>query len=113
MRGPGYDPVSLTGLFSTGAQVLFYSTGRGNPLGYPAAPCIKICSNSKTYYAMGGDGGDMDINAGAVITEGLSPEALGKRCVDFLLEVCNGRETVPEKHGLGGALCVFSASTPL
>lgn len=35
MRGPGYDPVSLTGLFSTGAQVLFYSTGRGNPWGYP------------------------------------------------------------------------------
>lgn len=113
MRGPGYDPVSLTGLFSTGAQVMFYSTGRGNPLGFPVAPCIKICSNSKTYYAMGGDDGDMDINAGAVITEGLSPEALGERCIAYLLEVLNGKQTVPESRGLGGALCVFQASTPL
>ena len=113
MRGPGYDPVSLTGLFSTGAQALCYSTGRGNPLGFPLAPCVKICSNSKTYYAMGGDDGDMDINAGAVVTEGLSPDELGQRCVNYLLDVLNGKLTVPEKRGLGGALCVFSASTPL
>lgn len=113
MRGPGYDPVSLTGLFATGAQVLFYSTGRGNPLGFPLAPCIKICSNSQTYYSMGGDDGDMDINAGAVITEGMAPSELGKHCVDYLLEVINGKTTVPERRGLGGALCVFSASTPL
>ena len=113
MRGPGYDPVSLTGLFSTGAQALCYSTGRGNPLGFPLAPCVKICSNSKTYYAMGGDDGDMDINAGAVVTEGLSPDELGQRCVNYLIDVLNGKLTVPEKRGLGGALCVFSASTPL
>ena len=113
MRGPGYDPVSLTGLFSTGAQVMFYSTGRGNPLGFPVAPCIKICSNSKTYYAMGGDDGDMDINAGAVVTDGLKPEELGERCISYLLDVLNGKLTVPEKRGLGGALCVFQASTPL
>lgn len=110
MHGPGYDPVSLTGLFATGAQVICFSTGRGNPLGYPAAPCIKICSNSDTFYKVNGD---MDINAGAVITEGLSPEALGKQCVSLLLEVCSGRQTAPEQRGYGGAMCVFSASTPL
>ncbi len=114
MRGPGYDPVSLTGLFATGAQVFFFSTGRGNPLGFPVAPCIKICSNSKTYAAVGGGSdGDMDLNAGAVVTEGLAPEELGARCVRYLLEVLNGMQTVPERHGLGGALCVFQSSTPL
>ena len=114
MRGPGYDPVSLTGLFSTGAQAFFFSTGRGNPLGFPVAPCIKICSNSKTYEAVGGGrDGDMDINAGAVITEGLAPEQLGEKCIRYLLEVLNGKQTVPERHGLGGALCVFQNSTPL
>ena len=114
MRGPGYDPVSLTGLFATGAQVFFFSTGRGNPLGFPVAPCIKICSNSKTYGAVGGGSdGDMDLNAGAVVTEGLAPEELGARCVRYLLEVLNGMQTVPERHGLGGALCVFQSSTPL
>lgn len=113
MHGPGYDPVSLTGLFASGAQVIFYSTGRGNPLGYPTAPCIKICSNSKTYFDVGGNDGDMDINAGAIVTEGLSPEELGEHCISYLLEVCNGRQTAPEKKKYGGAMCVYSASTPL
>lgn len=113
MHGPGYDPVSLTGLFATGAQVFMFATGRGNPLGYPLAPCIKICSDSKTYYAVGGDDGDMDINAGAVVTEGLSPQELGERCISYLLDVCSGKKTMPEKRNYGGAMCVFSASTPL
>ena len=62
---------------------------------------------------MGGDDGDMDINAGAVVTDGLKPEELGERCISYLLDVLNGKLTVPEKRGLGGALCVFQASTPL
>lgn len=113
MHGPGYDPVSLTGLFATGAQVIMFSTGRGNPLGYPLAPCIKVCSNSKTYYAVGGDDGDMDINAGAVVSDGLSPKDLGEKCISYLLEVCSGKKSMPEKRNYGGAMCVFSASTPL
>ena len=55
----------------------------------------------------------MDINAGAVISEGLSPKDLGEQCVSYLLEVCNGLQTAPERRGYGGAMCVFSASTPL
>lgn len=113
MHGPGYDPVSLTGLFATGAQVVLFSTGRGNPLGFPAAPCIKICSNSETYYRLGGENGDMDINAGAVITEGISLDQLGEQCIEYLLNVCNGQLSAPEQKGYGGAMCVFSASTPL
>lgn len=113
MDGPGYDPVSLTGLFATGAQVFLFSTGRGNPLGYPVAPCIKICSNSETYYRVGGENGDIDINAGAVITEGKSLEELGEHCIKYLLDVCNGKLSVPEKKKYGGAMCAYSASTPL
>ena len=112
MDGPGYDTDSLTGIFATGAQLFMFSTGRGNPLGYPVAPVIKICSNSKTYYAVGGDNGDMDINAGAVITEGLKPEELGERCVEYLLDVCNGKQTRPEANGYGGAMCVYSSTSP-
>lgn len=113
MDGPGYDPVSLTGLFATGAQVFLFSTGRGNPLGYPVAPCIKICSNTETYYRVGGENGDIDINAGAVITEGMSLEELGEYCIKYLLDVCNGKLSVPEKKKYGGAMCAYSASTPL
>jgi altronate dehydratase large subunit len=113
MHGPGYDPVSLTGLFATGAQVFLFSTGRGNPLGYPVAPCIKICSNSSTYYRVGGKNGDMDINAGAVISEGMTLEELGEYSIEYLLKVCNGQLSVPEKKNYGGIMCAYSASTPL
>ena len=112
MDGPGYDTDNITGIFASGAQLFMFSTGRGNPLGYPVAPVIKICSNSKTYYAVGGDNGDMDINAGAVITEGLKPEALGEYCIDYLLDVCNGKQTRPEANGYGGAMCVWSSTSP-
>lgn len=112
MDGPGYDPDSLTGMFASGAQVFLFSTGRGNPLGFPAAPVIKICSNTETYLKVGGDGGDMDINAGRMITESVSLEDMGNHTIDYLLKVINGYQTSPEKHGYGGALCVYSRTMP-
>lgn len=112
MDGPGYDPDSLTGMFASGAQVMLFSTGRGNPLGFPVAPVIKICSNSETYFKVGGDGGDMDINAGEMVTDGVSLEEMGDRTVKYLLETINGRQTSPERHGYGGALCVYSKTMP-
>ena len=112
MDGPGYDTDSLTGLFASGAQVILFSTGRGNPLGYPAAPVIKICSNTGTYEAVGGDRGDMDINAGAVITGGITPAELGEKCIETLLQVCSGKLTRPEKNGYGGAMCVWTETSP-
>ncbi len=107
MDGVGYDPTSVTGLAACGAQVVMYSTGRGNPLAHPFVPVIKVCSNSQTYEAVGGIDGDMDINAGAIITEGLSPEKLGEYCVNYLLNTLNGEETRPEKLGYGGAFHVY------
>ena len=45
MTGPGNDSVSITNLLASQAQVLLFTTGRGNPLG-TAVPTIKIASNS-------------------------------------------------------------------
>lgn len=112
MDGPGYDPDSLTGMFASGSQVFLFSTGRGNPLGFPVAPVIKISSNTETFLKVGGVGGDIDINAGAIVTEGKSLAELGEETIAYLLDTINGRETMPEKHGYGGALCVFSSTTP-
>lgn len=108
MHGPGYDPASLTGLFACGAQVFFFTTGRGNPLGFPAAPCVKVCSNDGTFRKVGGARGGMDINAGLVVTGALSMEALKDQCLDMLKAVCSGRETASEQHRYGGIMCIFS-----
>ncbi|MBU0992319.1 MAG: UxaA family hydrolase [Proteobacteria bacterium] len=50
-----------------------FTTGRGNPIGHPACPVIKIASNTAMYHQMTND---MDINAGEVVN-GLSIEDLG------------------------------------
>ncbi|HWP79311.1 MAG TPA: UxaA family hydrolase [Candidatus Acidoferrum sp.] len=112
MDGPGYDTDSMTGMFASGAQVALFSSGRGNPIGFPSAPVIKLCSNPLTYESVGGDGGDMDINCGRIISEGISPKELGEYCVSYLLDVLDGKQTMPEAHNQGGALCIYQTTRP-
>jgi len=110
MNGPGYDPSSLTGLFCSGAQIAMYSTGRGTPLSHPGYPIIKVSSNTKTFEAVGGVNGDMDLNAGAIITDGISLEEMGERAIQYMLEALNGKETRPEKLGYGSTLAVYQST---
>jgi altronate dehydratase large subunit len=50
--GPGYDAPSLTALAAAGSTVMFFSTGRGTPLGSPFVPVIKVTANGPTYEKM-------------------------------------------------------------
>ena len=102
--GPGYVPESITGLFASGAQICVFSSGKGNPIGFPSCPIIKICSNTAAYDAVGGDGGDIDLNAGAIITENVSLEKMGERAIKLMLDVINGKDTVSECHNMGSAV---------
>lgn len=45
VQGPGNDGVSGTAMTVAGAHLLLFTTGRGNPMGFPA-PTLKISSNS-------------------------------------------------------------------
>ena len=45
LTGPGNDSVSVTNLLCSGAQIILFTTGRGNPLG-TFVPTLKISSNS-------------------------------------------------------------------
>lgn len=70
MTGPGNDSVSITNLLASQAQVLLFTTGRGNPLG-TAVPTIKIASNSALFHRKPNW---MDFNAGAVLERGSMDE---------------------------------------
>lgn len=113
MDGPGNDPVSLTGLFSSGAQIAMYSTGRGTPMAHPICPVIKIASNTKMFNSLGGEGGDMDLNAGEIITSNLSMEEMFEKALDYFIKILNGQKTMPEKFGYGGVLSVYTDSPVL
>jgi altronate dehydratase large subunit len=94
--GPGYDGDSMSGLAASGSQVMFFSTGRGTPAGFPAMPVIKVASNSRVYQAMIDD---IDINAGRLI-EGKPIEELREEMIDCLVRVIDGEKTKAEANGM-------------
>ncbi len=94
--GPGYDGDSMAGLAASGSQLMFFSTGRGNPIGFPAMPVIKVASNTRIYKTMKDD---MDINAG-VLAEGQHLDQLRDQMIDLMVHVINGESTKAEANGM-------------
>ena len=94
--GPGYDGDSMAGLAASGSQLMFFSTGRGNPVGFPAMPVIKVASNTKIYEAMKDD---MDVNSG-VLVEGRLLNQLRDQMIDLMIRVINGENTKAEVNGM-------------
>ncbi|MCU0576489.1 MAG: UxaA family hydrolase [Desulfobacterota bacterium] len=107
MDGPGYDMESMTGLGAAGCQLMIFTTGRGNPAGFPIVPVIKVASTSRLYKAMEDD---MDVNAGTVL-EGRSLKDVADEIRTLALEVMDGRQTRAEVNDQGGILCLY-AMTP-
>lgn len=71
VTGPGNDSVSITNLLACGAQILLFTTGRGNPLG-TAVPTLKIASNTRLYERKQSW---FDFNAGLVLETGSMDDA--------------------------------------
>ena len=98
MDSPGYDPASVTGQIASGCNLVTFTTGRGSAFGSKPSPCIKIATNTEMYERLMSD---MDINAGAMLTEGQSLEEKGREIYDMLLTVASGNTSKSEAQGLG------------
>lgn len=98
MDSPGYDPVSVTGQIAAGCNLVAFTTGRGSAFGSKPAPTLKICSNSSTYRRMRGD---MDIDAGAIISAGTPLAEVGEEIFERLLALASGEPSKSERQGLG------------
>ena len=59
---------------------------------------MKIATNTEMYTRLIDD---MDINAGAMLTEDLSLEEKGSEIYQLLLDVASGRQSKSEAQGLG------------
>ena len=98
MDSPGYDPASVTGQIAGGCNMVVFTTGRGSAFGSKPAPTIKVATNSEMYNRMTED---MDINAGAMLSEGVSLEAKGREIYEKILAVASGEMSKSEAQGLG------------
>ncbi|MCH2077263.1 MAG: altronate dehydratase family protein [Rhodobacteraceae bacterium] len=98
MDTPGYDPASVTGQIAGGCQIVCFTTGRGSAFGSKPAPTIKIATNSEMARRMSED---MDVDAGRVLTEGISIEAMGREMYEMILRVASGEPSKSEAQGLG------------
>jgi len=89
--GPGYDAPSLTALAAAGATVMFFSTGRGTPLGSPFVPVIKVTANGSTFKTMN-DNMDFYVD----LSEKDHMGDIGEALYAEALEIASGKQTKAE-----------------
>ena len=95
LQGPGNDIVSITALAAAGAQMVLFTTGRGNPLGAPV-PSVKVASNNelaerKKHW--------IDFSAGDLVEQkGCTMEVLKERFMDSIIEYASGKKTRNEEN---------------
>jgi altronate dehydratase len=97
MDAPGFDPVCVTGMVASGANVVVFTTGRGSCFGCKPVPSIKVATNSALFERMPED---MDLNMGTVL-EGESLQDAGNRLFEAILETASGKKTKSELLGYG------------
>ncbi len=85
VTGPGNDSVSITNLLAAGAQILLFTTGRGNPLG-TVVPTLKVASNQALYDRKRDW---FDFNAGLVLEAG-SMDAASDLLWETMIRVASG-----------------------
>ncbi len=95
LNTPGYDQLSVPGMVGAGCQIVCFTTGRGTGIGNAIAPVIKISSNTSLYDHMQAD---MDVNAGAVLTEGISLPEMGRTIFEQILKAASGEQTRAEEN---------------
>lgn len=98
MDTPAFDPSSVTGQISGGANIICFTTGRGSAFGSVPSPCIKLSSNNELYSRQSDD---IDFNAGTILTGEESIKESGQRLFQLILDTASGKKTCSEAFGYG------------
>ena len=90
MNTPSAACESMTGLLGGGSQMIIFSTGRGNSIGTPISPTIKLTGNPNTAETMRDN---IDVDVSAIITSGQSLEDASQLLWDDMLAFAQGKLT--------------------
>lgn len=88
LDGPGNDGVSGSALSASGAHMVLFTTGRGNPMGFPV-PTIKIATNTPLAQHKANW---IDFNAGPIADGDATIDELASGLFDLVLDVASGRK---------------------
>jgi altronate hydrolase len=89
---PGNDVESTTGLASSGATLILFTTGLGTPTGNPVCPVIKVATNSALARRMADI---IDIDTGPVIEGERTIEEMGAEILEYCIRAASG-EVIPK-----------------
>lgn len=98
MNSPGYDLLSVTAKVAAGCQLIVFTTGRGNPIGNPIAPVMKVTANRELFIKMNDN---MDMDFSDVIHNGKTMENMAKSVFEEIIKVASGKKTKTEIYGFG------------
>lgn len=98
MNTPGYDLLSVTAKLAAGCQLIVFTTGRGNPIGNPIAPVMKVTANRELFVKMNDN---MDMDFSAVLYDGRTMEDMAGSVLEEIIRVANGKKTKTEIYGFG------------
>ncbi|GJM64233.1 altronate dehydratase family protein [Persicobacter diffluens] len=86
---PGNDVESTTALAASGTNLILFSTGLGTPTGNPAAPVIKVSSNSVLAKRMSDI---IDFDAGTIIDGQQTMEQAADDLLELMIRIASGQE---------------------
>jgi altronate hydrolase len=84
---PGNDVESTTGLASSGATLILFTTGLGTPTGNPVCPTIKVATNSALARRMADI---IDIDTGPIIEGEKTIEQMGAEILEYCVRAASG-----------------------
>lgn len=105
MDTPCYDMISTTAKIAAGCQLVVFTTGRGNSIGNPVAPVLKVTGNGETYRRMEDN---HDINMGDVLEKHVSLEEMADFTMKEIVATLNGKLTKAEIYGFGYSDVIIS-----
>lgn len=104
------DNAEIVELIACGAHLILFTTGRGSVVGSAVSPVIKICANPETYRRLADD---MDVNAGAILDEGVALEEIGREIYENVLAVAAGQPSVSERLGHQEFILTYKSFEPI
>lgn len=96
LDAPAPGTENVTALAVSGAQIIIFSTGIGNPVGSPVCPTIKVTGNSATAASFADN---IDVDLGGILHGTMSMDEGVEKLRRFTLEVASGRMTQSEILG--------------